>query len=177
MCDPTAMLMAGNSVAGMNSARGAAQVKSMEARSVGDFHAAQMENMSILAEGKALRQQRDLDQQFAQGIINNVAAGVMSGIDPSSFSSIEKGAMKYKRQAYGDIGSNLAVEKSNLKMSGIMAKVGGDMEAAAARLQGTMESQRILMSGMTDLSKGFKGFKDSKGKKRKWNEWFDWGTN
>ena len=58
-----------------------------------------------------------------------------------------------------------------------MAKVGGDMEAAAARMQGTMESQRIMMSGLTDLSKGFKGFKDAKGNKRKWNEWFDWGTN
>lgn len=170
MCEPTAILMAGNAGLGMQSANASANFKARQAKMDAAFVQGQMENMSILAEAKALRQQRDMTQQYTQGIMANVAAGVLSGLSMESFASVEKGAMKMKRQAMGDLQSNLTVEKSNLKMRGIMAKLGGDMEAAAAKMQGTMQQTQIFMDTATDFSRGFKGFEKGK-------PLFDWSRS
>ena len=170
MCEPTAILMAGNAMIGMQGAGAAAEFKAREAKSNAAFVQGQMENMSILAEAKALRQQRDITQQYTQGIMANVAAGVLSGLSMESFASVEKGAMKMRRQAMGDLQSNLTVEKSNLQMRGIMAKLGGDMEAAAAKMQGTMQQSQIFMDTATNFSKGFKGFE-------KGSPVFDWSRS
>ena len=157
MCSPTGMLMGGQAVAGAITGIGVANIKAADAKSRGAFEAAQMENLSILAGARAMRQQRDINIQFAQQLQNNIAAGVMSGLDLSSFTSIEKGRRKDKRFALRDIGSNLSVERSNYKLQAAAAKLGGDMEAAAARLNGTTAALTGLMNTAVDFSRGYTG--------------------
>lgn len=157
MCDPTGYLMAGNAAAGAITSIGSGQIQARDARSRAKFEEAQMENLSILAGARALRQQRDINIAFEQGLQNNIAAGIMSGLDPASFMSIEEGRRSDKRFAMRDIASNLSVERSNLRMQAAAAKMGGDMEAAAAKLRGTSSAITGLMDTASAFSQGYKG--------------------
>jgi len=153
-------------------ASGESKVKQMEAKSIANFEKAQIDAMGVLADSRANRSERDLRQGMKSAVENNMAAMALSGLSFGSFDSIAKGQRKDMSQALGDIAANTEVEKLNLRSQSAMAILGGQMEAAAAKLSGSMKMNNLMSQYTGDLFKGYTT-KDKSGKDYKDYRWKD----
>lgn len=177
MCDPTLISMTADTASSGILASGQSKVNQMEAKSIAKFEAAQLEAMGVLADARANRQERDLRQGMKSAVENNMAAMAISGLGFGSFESIAKGQRKDMSQALGDIAANTDIEKINLRSQSAMAMLGGQMEAATARLSGQMKINNLTSQYATDFFKGYTT-KDKSGKsysKYKFKDIFGWG--
>ena len=143
MCDPTLISMTANTASSGILASGQSKVNQMEAKSIAKFEAAQLEAMGVLADARANRQERNLRQGMKSAVENNMEAMAVSGLGFGSFESIARGQRKDMSQALGDIAANTDVEKINLRSQSAMAMLGGQMEAAAARMSGQMKINNV----------------------------------
>ena len=155
MCDPTLISMTASTASSGILAGAESKVNQMEAKSRAKFEAAQLETMGVLADARANRQERDLRQGMKRAVDSNMAAMALSGLSFGSFDSISKGQQKDMTQALGDIAANTDVEKMNYKAQSAMAILGGQMEAATAKLNGKMKLNNLMSQYGTDLSKGY----------------------
>lgn len=177
MCDPTLIAMTADTASSGILTSAESKVNQMEAKSVAEFEKAQLDAMGILADARTNRQERDLRQGMKSAVENNLAAMAVSGLGFGSFESIARGQRKDMSQALGDIAANTDVEKLNLRSQSAMAILGGQMEAATARLSGKIQMNNLTSQYATDFYKGYTT-KDKSGKsysKYKFKDIFGWG--
>lgn len=155
MCDPTLIAMTANTASSGILTSAQTKVNTMEAKSIAKFEAAQLETMGILADARANRQERDLRQGMKRAVDSNMAAMAISGLGFGSFDSIAKGQRRDMSQALSDIAANTDIEKMNYKSQSAMAILGGQMEAAAARMSGKMKMNNLIGQYTSDFYEGY----------------------
>ena len=176
MCQSDAHAMSsmqmGNAAMGAYGQYVSGKVNAQNAMTKAKFEAAQLEAMGVLASAKKFRAESELRKGAASAIQDNIAAAMFSGLDIASFDSIDKGMKKDMTGALSDLDANYRVEKLNYKNQSAMAMLGGQMDAAAARLSGNLAAVNTLVEGVQTYAdtKYGKSFNDPSAQRKKWRK-------
>ena len=148
------------------------KINAQNAMTKANFEVAQLEAMGVLANAKKFRAKSELRKGAASAIQDNLAAAMFSGLDIASFDSIDKGMKKDMTGALSDLDANYRVEKLNYKNQSAMAMLGGQMDAAAARLSGNLAAINTLVEGAQTYSdtKYGESFNDPSAQRKKWRK-------
>lgn len=174
MCESNAQaqskMMMGNAAIGAYGQYVSGKVNAQNAMTKANFEVAQLESMGILASAKKFRAESQLRSQAASSIQDNIAAAMFSGLDMASFDSIDKGMKKDMTGALSDLDANYRVELLNYKNQSAMAMLGGQMNAAAARLAGNLGAANTLVEGAQTYSDTYHHDKSTAMKPKDWRE-------
>jgi len=174
MCESNAQaqskMMMGNSAMGAYGQYVSGKVNAQNAMTKANFEKAQMDAMGVLADARKYEGEADIRSAMASQIQNNIAAAMFSGLDMASFDSIDKGMKKDTRKALSRLSANTEVEKLNYRNQGAMAMLGGQMEAAAARLSGNLAAANTLVEGAQTYSDTYHHDKKSAMKPKDWRK-------
>ena len=150
----SSMMMA-NSAFGAYGQYAAGKVNAQNAMTKANFEVAQLEAMGVIADARKFQGEADIRMSMSSQIQNNIAQAMLSGLDMSSFDSIDKGMRKDTTEALGKLDANTRMEKLNLRNKSAMAMLGGQMDAAAFRLRGNL-------GALKTLNDGFQTYQDTK---------------
>lgn len=176
MCQSDAHAMSsmqmGNSALGAFGQYQAGKINAQNAMTKANFEVAQLEAMGVLASARKFRAESELRKGAASAIQDNLAAAMFSGLDIASFDSIDKGMKKDMTGALSDLDANYRVEKLNYKNQSAMAMLGGQMDAAAARLSGNLAAVNTLVEGAQTYAdtKYGESFNDPSAQRKKWRK-------
>jgi len=145
-------MMMGNAAVGAYGQYMTGKINAQNAMTKANFEKAQMDAMGVLADARKYEAYGDIWSSTANQIEANTAAAMFSGLDIASFDSISKGMKKDVKKATGRISANTEVEKLNYRNQGAMALLGGQMEAAAHKLNGTLGAVNTLVDGAKTYS-------------------------
>ena len=172
MCESNAQaqskMMMGNAAMGAYGQYVSGKVNAQNAMTKANFEVAQLESMGILASAKKFRAESQLRSQAASSIQDNIAAAMFSGLDMASFDSIDKGMKKDMTGALSDLDANYRVELLNYRNQSAMAMLGGQMNAAAARLAGNLAAANTLVEGAQSYSDTYHHDKSTAMKSKDW---------
>lgn len=165
-------MMMGNAAIGAFGQYQTGKINAQNAMTKANFEKAQMDAMGVLADARKYEGEADIRSAMASQIQNNIAAAMFSGLDMASFDSIDKGMKKDTRKALSRLSANTEVEKLNYRNQGAMAMLGGQMDAAAARLDGNLSAVNTLVQGAETYAdtKYGKSFNDPSAQRKKWRK-------
>ncbi len=108
----------------------------IDARSRGDFQAAQLEAMGVLASAQASDEMTAIRADFSQQMSANIAAMAISGLDPASFDAVVAGNRADLADAEATIHKNARRKQSDLNRRASIAQMEGEIEGAVTMLNG-----------------------------------------
>jgi len=163
-------MMMGNAAIGAYGQYQAGKINAQNAMTKAKFEKAQMDAMGVLADARKFEGESDIRSAMALQIQDNIAAAMFSGLDMASFNSIDKGMKKDTRKSLSRLSANTDIEKLNYKNQGAMAMIGGQMDAAAARLSGNLKAANTLVEGAQTYSDTYHHDKKSAMKPKDWRK-------
>jgi len=148
-------MMMANAAIGAYGQYAAGKVNAQNAMTKATFEASMLESMGVIADARKFQGEANIRMSMSTQIQNNIAQAMLSGLDMSSFNSIDKGMRKDTTEALSKLDANTRMEKLNLRNKSAMAMLGGQMDAAAFRMRGNL-------GALKTLNEGYQTYEDTK---------------
>jgi hypothetical protein len=109
---------------------------SIEAKSVADFEAAQLDVMKTLSAARKSDAEAEIRGSYSEHAKANVAAAAISGFAAESFASVAEGNVKDMQKNLERVGRETDVEQMNLTVQQMEARLEGKRKARASMFSG-----------------------------------------